>query len=91
MRIVITGATGFVGTNLQNYLKHSHELEPMSVRYISNQTFDFSAEAVIHLSGKAHDLKKVSQPEDYYQANFEQDKLADQLIGHLNSVMKGTK
>jgi glycosyltransferase involved in cell wall biosynthesis len=32
-----------------------------------------------------------SNAQRYYQANFDQDKLADQLIGHLNSVMKGTK
>ncbi|UQD56127.1 NAD-dependent epimerase/dehydratase family protein [Flavobacterium sp. K5-23] len=71
MKIVITGARGFVGTNLQNYLKTSHEIESLSVRYISNQRFDINGDAIIHLAGKAHDLKKVSNPSDYYEANFE--------------------
>ena len=71
MKIVITGATGFVGTNLQDYLKFSHEIQPMSIRYVSGQQFEFNADAVIHLAGKAHDLKKVSHPEAYYEANFE--------------------
>ncbi|NDP22394.1 MAG: NAD-dependent epimerase/dehydratase family protein, partial [Paludibacter sp.] len=71
MEIEITGASGFVGKNLQNYLTNSHEIETMSVRYIANQRFDIKADAIIHLAGKAHDLKKVSSPQDYYDANFE--------------------
>ena len=69
--VLITGASGFVGTNLQNYLKTSQEVEPLSVRYIPNQQFELKADAIIHLAGKAHDLKKVSNPQDYYEANFE--------------------
>lgn len=71
MKIAITGATGFVGTNLQEYLKSSHDVESMSVRYIANQQFEIKTYALIHLAGKAHDLKKVSNPSAYYDANFE--------------------
>ena len=70
-RIVITGATGFVGTNLQEYLKTAHEVFSMSVRYQPNQELIVNSDAIIHLAGKAHDLKKVSNPQDYYEANFE--------------------
>ncbi|WP_281322665.1 NAD-dependent epimerase/dehydratase family protein [Flavobacterium aestivum] len=70
-KIAITGSTGFVGANLQNYLKESYEIEPLSVRYIPNQEFEIEADFLIHLGGKAHDLKKVSKPNDYYEANFE--------------------
>jgi nucleoside-diphosphate-sugar epimerase len=38
---------------------------------VPNQKIDFKGDAVIHLAGKAHDLKKVSNPQDYYEANFE--------------------
>ncbi len=78
MKATITGATGFIGTNLQNYLRTSHEIETMSVRYIPNQRFDIEADAIIHLAGKAHDLKKVSNPTHYYEANFE---LTKQVFG----------
>lgn len=71
MEIAITGATGFVGTNLREYLKTSHEVFSMSVRYRANQQFEINADALIHLAGKAHDLKKVSNAQDYYEANFE--------------------
>jgi nucleoside-diphosphate-sugar epimerase len=71
MKITITGASGFVGLNFQKYLKGSHDLNGMSVRYIPKQQFDINADVLIHLAGKAHDLKKVSNPQDYYDANFE--------------------
>ncbi len=71
MKTSITGATGFVGQNLQEYLKTSNEVFSMSVRYKPNQSFEMKTDAVIHLAGKAHDLKKVSKPSDYYEANFE--------------------
>ncbi len=71
MKIAITGASGFVGSNLQNYLKTSHEVSSMSVRYKANQEFKIKDDAIIHLAGKAHDLKKVSNPKEYYEANFE--------------------
>lgn len=83
MKTIITGATGFVGVNLQDYLKASFDVESRSVRYKPNQQFDINADAVIHLAGKAHDLKKVSNPQDYYDANYE---LTKQLFnGFLNS------
>ena len=61
MKIIITGGTGFVGNNLQNYLTATYEIETMSVRYEHDQQFDIKADIVIHLAGKAHDLKKVSK------------------------------
>ena len=70
-KVSITGGSGFVGTNLKDYLKTSYEIEPMCVRYAPNQKFDLKTDVIIHLAGKAHDLKKVSKPSDYYEANFE--------------------
>lgn len=71
MVLAITGATGFVGSNLNNYLKTSHMISPLSIRYLPNQNIDLNADTIIHLAGKAHDLKKVAKPSDYYEANFE--------------------
>ncbi|MBW4360349.1 NAD-dependent epimerase/dehydratase family protein [Flavobacterium taihuense] len=71
MRIAITGASGFVGKNLREYLKTDNTVFSMSVRYQPNQQFDIKEDAIIHLAGKAHDLKKVSNPKEYYDSNFE--------------------
>jgi nucleoside-diphosphate-sugar epimerase len=85
-KVLITGATGFVGQNLIEYLRPSYDLQCLRVRYQPNQSFDVGGDALIHLAGKAHDLKKVSMPSDYYEANFE---LTKQLFdGFLKSEIK---
>ena len=71
MKIVITGASGFVATNLQAFLKSSNEIVPLSIRYKSNQIVEISENVLIHLAGKAHNFKKVSHPQEYYEANFQ--------------------
>jgi nucleoside-diphosphate-sugar epimerase len=72
MKITITGISGFVGKNVEEYLQVSHEIFSLgNVRYKTNQKFEINSDALIHLAGKAHDLKKISQPKDYYDANFE--------------------
>ncbi len=70
-KILITGASGFVGYNLYSYLESSYNVDSLCARYVINQSFKVSADAIIHLSGKAHDLKNVANPQEYYEANFE--------------------
>lgn len=87
MKVILTGATGFVGLNLQKSLKLNCEIKPLSVRYFKDQKFDLKGDAIIHLAGKAHDLKKVSNPSDYYEANFELTKqLFDSFLNSDSSV-----
>lgn len=71
MKITITGASGFVGQNLHDYFTKSYKVGTLSVRYVADQKNEIKGDALIHLAGKAHDLKKVSQPKEYYEANFE--------------------
>ncbi len=67
MRISITGSTGFVGQNLVlTLLSHFDILE------ISRSSFKLEVtDCIIHLAGKAHDLKKVSSSDEYYKVNTE--------------------
>jgi nucleoside-diphosphate-sugar epimerase len=88
MKISITGASGFVGTHLKTYLKASHDVSAMRIRYNQNQQINLKGDAIIHLAGKAHDLKKVSNPQDYYEANFELTKqLFDAFIDSDSAVL----
>lgn len=84
-KIIITGASGFVGQNLQKYLRDfGNEIIPLSIRYKQDQDQDFILEGdiIIHLAGKAHDVKKVTIPSEYYEANFELTKqVFDAFLG----------
>lgn len=71
MKIIISGASGFIGKNLNNYLNEFHEIIPISIRYHGQKQLDLNSIGIIHLAGKAHDLKKVSDPDEYYQANYD--------------------
>lgn len=73
MKIQITGATGFVGQNLLNYLEnHNFEAASLSLRKEDWKTnFDPEADAIIHLAGKAHDTKNTSEASDYFKINTE--------------------
>jgi nucleoside-diphosphate-sugar epimerase len=87
MNVAITGASGFVGVNLEHYLQDKHAIKALRIRYISNQQFDLQFEGIIHLAGKVHDLKKVSNSSDYYEANFELTKqLFDSFLISTASV-----
>jgi len=93
MRILITGAYGFVGTNLCKYLtEKGHECDALDipaakrddVPYAASHSWDeveveggggerkfdlSSYDAVVHLAGKAHDLKKVASEQSYFDIN----------------------
>ena len=72
--ILLTGTSGFVGQNLVNYLARFG----ISQHAISRQelnSIDFAinnnAESLVHLAGKAHDLKLATDSSDYIEVNFE--------------------
>ncbi|TXI15818.1 MAG: NAD-dependent epimerase/dehydratase family protein [Pedobacter sp.] len=71
MSICISGHTGFVGVNLKKYLNEKgYEITLINLRNSNTITFPSKAKAIVHLAGKAHDLKKVNQPEEYDEVNF---------------------
>lgn len=71
MNITITGASGFVGQNLSEYLKsEQHSIQKLSLRAENwKKNFPEAAEAVIHLAGKAHDTSHTSSEDEYFKVN----------------------
>jgi nucleoside-diphosphate-sugar epimerase len=74
MRCVVTGSTGFVGTNLIAYLNDDFNcIIPVSVRDLIDESIIFSCNSIVHLAGKAHDVSSVSlnNQKEYDIVNYE--------------------
>lgn len=83
--LLLTGASGFVGKNLRDaFTRAGHEVFGLSrcavAEFPKEKIFPWDAldngaipsvDAVIHLAGKAHDLKKKAGAEIYFSVNTE--------------------
>lgn len=73
--VSISGSSGFVGKNLLQYLNNKHIGINLIGREmlinIKNTDINGFLGAIVHLAGKAHDLKKVTDPTEYYEVNLE--------------------
>lgn len=80
MKVVITGASGFVGQNLSKYLIDERiEVSPICMRNDWNYPRD--ADAIIHLAGKAHDTQNISSEHEYFKVNTDLTKrIFDEFI-----------
>jgi nucleoside-diphosphate-sugar epimerase len=65
--LLISGASGFVGTNLTKFFNGEYTI----IRYRKDSPLVINQSIVIHLAGKAHDLKNISNPDEYYKVNTE--------------------
>jgi nucleoside-diphosphate-sugar epimerase len=67
MTIFLTGAGGFVGNSIRKYLSNSIHY----TNFRREEKIVIKEDVVLHFAGKAHDLKKVSKPAEYYKVNTE--------------------
>ena len=65
--LFITGVSGFVGSNLIKFFSSTYEI----VSYKKGALVQVNKDIVIHLAGKAHDLKNISSYDEYYKVNTE--------------------
>lgn len=74
MNLIVSGSTGFVGKNLITYLEKSSLCTiPLTTDELSHGRLEKvgKCDAIIHLAGKAHDLKSTYTQDEYYQVNTE--------------------
>jgi len=84
MKVLITGANGFVGGNVSRYLTaHGFKCLALDLKgvpemgtYAARYTWDAldavpwtEIDAVLHLAGKAHDTRNASDPQSYFDIN----------------------
>ncbi|KGO84293.1 dehydratase [Flavobacterium beibuense F44-8] len=83
MKLIITGASGFVGQNFLGYLKGKEvDVQELSLRDISwENKIDLKANAIVHLAGKAHDTRKNVDVNEYFEINLDLTiKLFDEFL-----------
>ena len=74
MKVLISGTSGFVGSNLIQFLnkRKVNNFINLNLRNPNwKSQIDEKTQAIIHLAGKAHDLRNVANPDEYYQVNYE--------------------
>jgi nucleoside-diphosphate-sugar epimerase len=83
MKILIVGSTGFVGSNFLEFLKRHHEIEVHTLDRNKNSKAGVISHSwenltglhlqdvskVFYFAGKAHDLKKTSNDQVYFDIN----------------------
>lgn len=67
MTIFLTGAGGFVGNSIRKYLINTFHFTIFN----RDEKIVIKEDIVLHFAGMAHDLKKVSKPDQYYKVNTE--------------------
>ena len=63
--LFITGHSGFVGKNIISYCSEKYKI----TKYNRSSEFNIQEDVVIHLAGKAHDLKNITDYSEYYSVN----------------------
>jgi nucleoside-diphosphate-sugar epimerase len=64
--VSLTGASGFVAKSIKNCFNSSCTFS----EFIRDTNFKINNESVVlHCAGKAHDLKNISTPDEYYKVN----------------------
>jgi nucleoside-diphosphate-sugar epimerase len=75
-KLLITGSTGFVGSNFINYLDNqvfSYKVLKKDFLKNNNYKIDDDINSIVHLAGKAHDIKNFKS-DQYDVVNFEYTK-----------------
>ena len=84
MNILVTGAYGFVGLNLAKAFNDKFKMYALDIKYKESEYYDYyyawnelyvlpweNIDIVIHLAGKAHDIKNKGNEKDYFEINTE--------------------
>ncbi len=85
-KIVITGASGFIGQNLVTHFHNENNIEVETLSLRNSWTLNKNADVVIHLAAKSSDSNGLADEKEYFKVN--RDLTIDLFNEFLNSSIK---
>lgn len=68
-KIIITGASGFIGKSFFNHFKQNNAVQVETLSLRNNWVLNKNADVLIHLAAKSSDSYKTSDEKEYFEVN----------------------
>jgi UDP-glucuronate 4-epimerase len=93
MKILLTGADGFIGSNLKEHLKNKYEIIGIDIKSgkdILTCDLNYDVDLVIHLAGIGGVRESLNDPKKYWDTNVEGTKRILEIFKNVRVLVAGS-